>query len=327
VYYGTGNPGVWNPDVRPGDNKWAASVFARDVDTGQAKWAMQTTPHDEWDYDATNEVILFDNKNKTYATQINKNGFIYTWQADNGSLIAAEKVHPFVNWATSVDLKTGVPSKLATASTHQDYNTKQICPSSFGVKGMNPVAYSPITKLVYAPLYHLCMTYEPVESKYAKGQPWIGATLTRFQGSDTFGSLTAYNPLDGKVAWYAKEKHVTTGGIMTSAGNLVFYNAGDRWFKAMHAISGKELWRFQVGSPSVSNPFSYQHKGKQFIALMTGIGRVTTGVYSFSYPYDGSDGSTERGYQQVKDDWGVPFLGYPITTGNSSGAMLHIFSL
>ena len=79
VYYGTGNPGVWNPDVRPGDNKWASSVFARDVDTGMAKWAMQTTPHDEWDYDATNEVILFVNKSKTYATQINKNGFIYTW--------------------------------------------------------------------------------------------------------------------------------------------------------------------------------------------------------------------------------------------------------
>ncbi len=133
VYYGTGNPGVWNPDVRPGDNKWASSVFARDVDTGQARWAMQTTPHDEWDYDATNEVILFEqkdknNKNQTYATQINKNGFIYTWQADNGTLIAAEKVHPFVNWATSVNLKTGVPAKDATWSTHKDKDTYGVCP-------------------------------------------------------------------------------------------------------------------------------------------------------------------------------------------------------
>ena len=151
VYYGTGNPGVWNPDVRPGDNKWASSVFARDVDTGQAKWAMQTTPHDEWDYDATNEVILFEqkdkhNKTQTYATQINKNGFIYTWQADNGTLIAAEKVHPFVNWATGVDLKTGVPAKDPKYSTHQDYNAKNICPSTIGAKGINPAAYSPKNK-------------------------------------------------------------------------------------------------------------------------------------------------------------------------------------
>ena len=199
VYYGTGNPGVWNPDVRPGDNKWASSVFARDVDTGMAKWAMQTTPHDEWDYDATNEVILFDHKlengnKKTYATQINKNGFIYTWQADNGSLIAAEKVHPFVNWATGVDLKTGVPAMDARASTHQDYNAKGICPSSYGAKGTSPAAYSPKTKLLYAPLYQLCMTYEPVESKYVAGQLWTGATITTFSGSSgSAGGLLAWD--------------------------------------------------------------------------------------------------------------------------------------
>ena len=134
VYYGTGNPGVWNPDVRPGDNKWASSVIARDVDTGAAKWAMQTTPHDEWDYDATNEVILFQNKNKTYATQINKNGFIYTWQAGNGTLIAAEKVHSYVNWATDVDLKTGVPAKDAKYNIHMGEKNNGICPSTIGIK-------------------------------------------------------------------------------------------------------------------------------------------------------------------------------------------------
>ncbi|NOT14905.1 MAG: PQQ-dependent dehydrogenase, methanol/ethanol family [Methylotenera sp.] len=329
VYYGTGNPGVWNPDVRPGDNKWASSVFARDVDTGEAKWAMQTTPHDEWDYDATNEVILFDrkehDKTKTYATQINKNGFIYTWQADNGTLIAAEKVHPFVNWATSVDLRTGVPAKDAKYSTHQDVNMKGGCPSSNGAKGMSPAAYSPKTNLVYTQLYHICMTYEPVESKYAAGQPWVGATLTQFKGPDNvFGGLAAYNPLNGKMAWYNKEKYLTTSGILTTANNLAFYNAGDRWFKALHAQTGKELWRFQAGSPAVGNPFSYSHKGKQFIALTTGIGRIATGVYS-GY-VDSLDGSTERGYAQMWDAWG-PFLAYPFSNSNSSGAMLHVFSL
>lgn len=331
VYYGTGNPGVWNPDVRPGDNKWASSVFARDVDTGEAKWAMQTTPHDEWDYDATNEVILFDRKEngktKTYATQINKNGFIYTWQADNGTLIAAEKVHPFVNWATGVDLRTGVPSKSAHANTHQDYNTKQVCPSSYGAKSMDPAAYSPKTKLLYTSLFHMCMTYEPVESKYVAGQPWVGATLSKFPASGNFyGGLTAYSSPNGKTAWYIEEKHLGTSGILATAGNLVLYNAGDRWLKVVHAQSGKELWRFQVSSPSIGNPLSYQYKGKQYIALLTGIGRLALGTYSDTYPYDGYDGSTERGYALVSNVWG-PFWGYPITAGNASGAILHVFSL
>ena len=273
VYYGTGNPGVWNPDVRPGDNKWASSVFARDVDTGQAKWAMQTTPHDEWDYDATNEVILFDKDKKTYATQINKNGFIYTWQADNGTLIAAEKVHPFVNWATGVDLKTGVPSKLATASTHQDYNAKGICPSSLGAKSTAPAAYSPKTGFIYVPLTHNCMTYEPVESRYVAGQPWVGATLTHFAGPDgVMGGFAAYNPITNKVAWYNKEHFSIWGGTLSMASNLLFYGTLDRWFKAVDAKSGHELWKFQVGSGVIGNSFTYQRRGKQYIGVVSGVG-------------------------------------------------------
>ena len=273
VYYGTGNPGVWNPDVRPGDNKWASSVFARDVDTGMAKWAMQTTPHDEWDYDATNEVILFENNRKTYATQINKNGFIYTWQADNGSLIAAEKVHPFVNWATGVDLKTGVPSKVATASTHQDYNAKGICPSNMGAKNVAPAAYSPRTGLIYIPLNHSCMTYEPVESKYVAGQPWVGANLTMFAGPDgIMGGLAAFNPITNKKLWYNKERFPIGSGVLGTASDLVFYGTLDRWFKAVDATTGKEQWKAHIGSGSVGNSFTYSQKGNQYIGIMSGNG-------------------------------------------------------
>ena len=287
VYYGTGNPGVWNPDVRPGDNKWASSVFARDVDTGQAKWAMQTTPHDEWDYDATNEVILFEqkdknNKNQTYATQINKNGFIYTWQADNGTLIAAEKVHPFVNWATGVDLKTGVPSKSAHANPHTDYNSNNICPSTMGAKGIAPVAYSPKTKLIYAPLNFMCMTFEPVESKYKAGQPWVGATFTDYDGqyssdevknrAEMLGAFAAYNPISNKVAWYNKERFSAWGGVLVTTSNLVLYGTLDRWLKAVDAKNGQDLWRFQVGSGAIGNVFAYGNKGKQYIGIVSGIG-------------------------------------------------------
>ena len=282
VYYGTGNPGVWNPDVRPGDNKWASSVFARDVDTGQAKWAMQTTPHDEWDYDATNEVILFEQKdktgkNKTYATQINKNGFIYTWQADNGSLIAAEKVHPFVNWATSVDLKTGVPAKDAKYSTHQDYNAKGICPTNIGAKGIIPAAYSPKTGLVYVPLNPYCMTYEPVKTKFTSGKPWVGATLTLFPFTYDFdpkrrGILSAINPIDGKSIWEKRETYSLYSGVITTSSNLVIYGTLDRWFKVVNAKTGDELWKAQIGSGVVGNPFTYSRKGKQYIGAFSGFG-------------------------------------------------------
>lgn len=284
VYYGTGNPGVWNPDVRPGDNKWASSIFARDVDTGMAKWAMQTTPHDEWDYDATNEVILFQHKdkkgkNQTYATQVNKNGFIYTWQANNGTLIAAEKVHPFVNWATSVDLKTGVPAKDARYSVHQDINTKGICPSNMGAKGIAPATYSPKTELLYVPLNLTCMTYEPVKSNYIAGQPWVGAIMTRHLITQTknishpeFGVISAINPKSGQMAWKKTELFTIWSGLLTTRSEVVFYGTLDRWFKALDGNTGKELWKFQTGSSVIGNSFSYGVKGKQFIGIYSGQG-------------------------------------------------------
>lgn len=273
VYYGTGNPSVWNPDVRPGDNKWSMTVFARDLNTGVARWGMQMTPHDEWDYDGINEVILFDNGGKTYAWHHDRNGFAYTWQADNGVLVAAEKVHPFVNWATDVDKKSGVPNKLATASTHQDYNAKGVCPAALGTKDQQPASYSPKTGLIYTPLNHVCMTYEPVESKYVAGQPWVGATLTMFAGPDgVMGGFAAYDPMTNKKAWYNKEKFSAWGGSLNTASDLVFYGTLDRWFKALDAKTGKELWKFQVGSGVIGNAFTYTNGGKQHVGVLSGIG-------------------------------------------------------
>jgi lanthanide-dependent methanol dehydrogenase len=273
VYYGTGNPSVWNPDVRPGDNKWSMTIFARDLDSGVAKWGYQMTPHDEWDYDGINEVILFDKGGKTYAWHHDRNGFLYTFNAANGSLVAAEKAHPFVNWATNVDMKTGIPQKLASASTHQDYNAKGVCPAALGTKDQQPAAYSPKTGLMYSPLNHVCMTYEPVESKYTAGQPWVGATLTMFPGPDgVMGGFAAYDPMTNKKVWYNKEKFSAWGGALTTASNLVFYGTLDRWLKALDAQSGKELWKFQVGSGVIGNAFTYGHKGKQHVGVLSGIG-------------------------------------------------------
>ncbi|MDI1300007.1 methanol/ethanol family PQQ-dependent dehydrogenase [Methylotenera sp.] len=273
MYYGTGNPGTWNPDVRPGDNKWSMTIFARDLDTGVAKWGYQMTPHDEWDYDGMNEVVLWDANGKKLASHFDRNGFGYTFDRTNGTLLVAQKMNPFVNWATSIDMKSGVPIKDPKYSTHQDYNAKGICPSALGVKDEQPSAFSPRTKMFYVPLNHVCMTYEPVESKYVAGQPWVGSTLTMFAGPDgVMGGFMAWNGLTGKSAWYNKEKFSAWGGALVTASDLVFYGTLDRWVKALDAKTGKELWKFQVGSGVVGNTITYGHKGKQYVGVLSGIG-------------------------------------------------------
>ena len=124
----------------------------------------------------------------------------------------------------------------------------------------------------------MCMTYEPGHARYIPGQPWQGATITQFAGPDgMMGAVAAFDPMNGKTKWYNKEKYLATSGILSTAGNLVFYNAGDRWFKAVDGTNGKEIWRFQIGSPSMGNPFSYQHLGKQYIGILSGIGIYNSG--------------------------------------------------
>ena len=273
LYYGTGNPSTWNPDVRPGDNKWSMTIFARDLDTGLARWGYQLTPHDEWDYDAVNEIILWDANGKKLATRFDRNGFGYTFDRTNGTLIVANKIHPFVNWATHIDLKTGIPAKDPKYSTHEDYNAQGICPAALGVKDQQPAAYSPKTKLFYVPLNHVCMTYEPMESKYVAGQPWVGATLTMFPGPDgVMGGFMAWDGLKGKSVWYNKEKFSAWGGALATGSNLVFYGTLDRWLKALDGNTGKELWKYQVGSGIVGNAMTYAYKGKQYVGVLSGIG-------------------------------------------------------
>lgn len=273
VYYGTGNPSVWNPDVRPGDNKWAMTLFARDLDTGMAKWGYQFTPHDEWDYDSINENILWNAKGKKLATHFDRNGFAYTFNRTNGNLLVAKKMHPFVNWATNIDLKTGVPQKVAAYATHEDVVTEHICPAAIGGKNVQPAAYSLKTKLFYVPLNHLCMDFDVLSAKYVSGQPWVGAGLTMYPGPDgVTGGFMAWDGLKGKAAWYNKEKYAIWSGVLATGSNLIFYGTLDRWFKALDAKTGKALWQFQVGSGVIGNPFTYAMHGKQYIGTYSGIG-------------------------------------------------------
>src|ERR1700732_3477730 len=187
VYYGSGNPSTWNPKQRPGDNKCSMTIFARNADTGVAKWVYQMTPHDEWDYNGINEMILADipvkGKQTKALVHFDRNGFGYTLDRTNGQLLVAEKYDPKVNWATHVDMATGRPEVVKQYSTQaggEDKNSQGICPAALGSKDQQPAAFSPDTKLFYVPTNHVCMDYEPFKVSYTAGQPYVGATLSMY---------------------------------------------------------------------------------------------------------------------------------------------------
>src|SRR3954453_20082956 len=283
LYYGTGNPSTWNPSQRPGDNKWSMTVFARDVDTGMAKWAYQMTPYDEWDFDGINEMILADIDVKGKPTKalvhFDRNGFGYTLDRTNGALLVAEKYDPQVNWATHVDMKTGRPevvAKYSTAKGGPDVNTKGICPAALGSKDQQPAAFDPETKLFYVPTNHVCMDYEPFKVEYTAGQPYVGATLSRYAAPGSHGGMGNYITWDagtGKIVQSHAEKFSVWSGALNTAGGLSCYGTLEGYMKCVDKKDiNKELFKFKTPSGIIGNVFSYQHKGKQYIGVFSGIG-------------------------------------------------------
>ena len=272
-YYGTGNPGTWNPDQRPGDNKWSMTIFARNPETGEAKWAYQMTPHDEWDYDGVNENILFDRGGQKLLAHFDRNGFAYTMDRTNGKLVVAEKYGP-VNWASKIDLATGAPVRDAKFGTTSKKNTEGICPAAIGFKDQQPAAYSPQTGLFYVPANHICMDYEGVEVKYAAGQPYVGAIVRMFAGpGGNRGRFIAWDPMKGQQVWEIKEPLAAYGGALATAGGVVFYGTMEGWLKAVDAKTGNVLWKFKTPSGIIGNPMTYVGPdGRQYVAVLSGIG-------------------------------------------------------
>jgi len=280
-YYGTGNPGTWNPDQRPGDNKWSMTIFARKPDTGKVVWAYQMTPHDEWDYDGVNENVLFESGGKKLLGHFDRNGIAYTLDRTNGKVIVANAYGP-INWAknkgtgTPVEgvVATGVPVKDPKYGTTSKHNTEGICPASIGFKDQQPSAYSPITGWFYVPTNNICMDYEGVEVKYSAGQPYVGAIVAMFPGpGGNRGRFIAWDPMSGTMKWEIKENLAAYGGAMTTAGGLVFYGTMEGWLKAADQKTGKVLWQFKTPSGIIGSPMTYLGPDKkQYIAVYSGIG-------------------------------------------------------
>lgn len=281
AYFGTGNPAPWNSHLREGDNLYSCSTVAIDVKTGQIKWSYQSTPNDSWDFDGVNEFVTFDMDGKRVGGKADRNGFFYVNDASTGQLINAFPFVKKITWASSIDLKTGRPNFIAdnrpgdptAASDGKKGSPVFAAPGFLGGKNQMPMAYSPDTKMFYVPANEWGMDIwnEPVA--YKKGAAYLGAGFTiKPLNEDYIGSLRAFDPKTGKMAWEVKNGAPLWGGVLTTGGNLVFWGTPEGYLKAADAKTGKVVWQFQTGSGIVAPPITWMQGGEQYIGVVSGWG-------------------------------------------------------
>lgn len=278
IYYGSGNPGVWNPDMRPGDNKWSITIWARNPETGYAKWAYQIVPHDAWDYDEIMENVLIDmpwqGNTRKLLIHPGRTGYVFVLDRETGEVLSAEKFEP-VNWSSSFDLKTGLPNIDPEKRSHFGHYATHICPSSTGAKEFVPSSLSPRTGYLYIPAHNTCMDYEGTAVNYIAGTPYLGASVRMYPGPGGYqGEFMAWDIQKHQKVWSIKDPDLPVySGVLSTGGDVVFYGTMEGWFRAVDARSGKILWQFKTASGIVGNPMTFLGPdGKQYVAIYSGIG-------------------------------------------------------
>jgi lanthanide-dependent methanol dehydrogenase len=320
IYYGVSNPGPWNPDQRPGDNKWTSSLFARRPETGEAIWAYQLNPHDVHDYDGVNENILLDlninGQNRKVLAHPDRNARMYIIDRATGEVLSAE-TFAYQNTTFGVDLKTGKlkinPDKVSGFKTIRD-----ACPAPPGGKDWQPSAYSPKTGLIYLPHNNLCYENQGIQANYIAGTPYVGMNVKMYAGpGGNRGEFSAWDPVQAKTVWAVKEMFPAWSGAAVTAGDVVFYGTMDGWFKALDDRSGKLLWQFKVGSGIIGQPVVYKGPdGKEYVAVLSGVGGWAGAIVSGGL--NAVDGTGALGFLNAMSDLGK------YTT---KGGMLYVFSL
>jgi alcohol dehydrogenase (cytochrome c) len=294
IYYGTSNPGPWNSEQRPGDNKWTASIFARRPDTGEAIWAYQYSPHDTFDYDAVNENVLLDlnikGKVRKTLIQPDRNGFMY--------VIDPQMVHE----------KTPGFGRIV----------RDICPAAPGSKDWQPMAYSFHTGLLYIPHNNLCMEEEGVEGNYIAGTPYVGANVRMYAGPGGHrGLFTAWDPVAGKVVWQLKEKFPVWSGALVTKTDVALYGTMDGYFKAVNARTGDQLWQFKLPSGIIGQPVTFTGPDKkQYVAILSEVGGWAGAVVAGNL--DTRDGTDALGFVNAMQD---------LPQATNAGGTLHVFAL
>lgn len=294
LYVGTGNGSPWSRYTRSpggGDNLFLSSILAIRPDSGELAWHYQTTPGDTWDYTATQHIVLadmeFDGAERKILMQAPKNGFFYILDRVTGELLSAE---PYVSmtWASHVDMETGRPVELAEASMEDEL--KLIFPSPLGGHNWHPMAYNPDTGLVYIPAREAFFAFandkdwvwQPGSQNLGMDVKQIAAFAVEAEAAmaageempDQFGLLLAWDPVKQEKAWAIQMPNIVNGGVLTTAGNLVFHGTGDGRFVAYAADTGTPLWAAPVQTGMIAPPVTYSVDGEQYVAIMVGWGGV-----------------------------------------------------
>jgi len=285
IYIGTGNGSPWAQKFRSpggGDNLYLASIVALDAKTGEYRWHYQTTPGEEWDYTATQQMILADieigGEERKVIMQAPKNGFFYVLDRETGKMISARNIAP-INWATGIDFATGRPTE--NPEVRYGEVPVMVAPSAGGAHNWNPMAYSPLTGLVYIPVsetqmaYATAVDFDPARGGLGisySGHPEIRRAITAYADAHSRGWLLAVDPRTQQHVWRTPDEQKGSGGVLVTAGNLVFQGNIGKTFVAYRADTGEKVWEMPVQQVPIAAPITYMVGGVQYVAVNAGWG-------------------------------------------------------
>jgi alcohol dehydrogenase (cytochrome c) len=289
LYWGVGNPAPWPSEAHEGDNLWTESMLAFDPDTGKMKWGFQYTPNDPWDYDGMATPILVDAKvdgqDRKLAVVSNRNGFFYAIDRSNGQFVYALPLVEGINWTTGIDPKTGKPMNVNEALKPKigGPQVKTIIPGLEGGTNWFPPAYDPELGLFFTSVNQWGMgitAWEKTKLVYKPGDFYQGADYQMYRMGDTIGRIKAIDVANKKVVWEVKSALPLFSGMLVTKGGVLFTGDLRGRFLAYDAKTGKELWKFQTGSGINASPVTYELDGKQYVAILSGLGGDPTFYYS-----------------------------------------------
>jgi len=275
IVHGTGHPAPGNPEQRPGGNRWASGLFARDSATGSARWFTPLNPHDLYGLGAINANVLIDRDwhgtKRPLLVHANGNGFLYVLDRRTGEILSAEPFAPG-NALTGIDIRAGTPRRNDAKSVQGDRRVRDVCPAVPGAIVGAP-AYSEHLGLLFIPASFLCMDLRAVPVSYLAGTPYSGVTRRLKPMPDhPRGALVAWDLENAKPAWSIRETFPVAGGALATKGNLVFYGTLDGWFRAADSRNGHVLWEYKTNSQLAGQPITYSDQdNRQYVAVVAGL--------------------------------------------------------
>jgi quinohemoprotein ethanol dehydrogenase len=290
IYIGTGNGSPWNRDLRSpggGDNLYLSSIVALSAGSGEYVWHYQVTPQDNWDSTATQQLVLaeleIEGTQRSVIMQAPKNGFFYVLDRITGELLSAEP-YTHITWASHVDMATGRPVETKYAD-YQSFGSTYIWPSPYGAHNWQPMSFSNKTGLMYIPVQNIPGYFSAQDSVVYRVDRWnTGVDLNESRDPKSwvaakasmdalvYGELVAWDPVKKQRAWQVHHDKPSNGGILSTAGDLVFQGTWDGTFVAYDAENGTPLWQYQSDSAILAGPISYELDGEQYIAVAQGSG-------------------------------------------------------